>query len=67
MSKKIRTVFYAEEGHKTFIDRTMRAHNFKSESDTICYFIALGMQEHIKIMANEGATTHETQEMDIKA
>lgn len=55
VKNKQRTVFYAEEGHKTFIDRLVKTINFKSESDAICYLIALGMQKHHEIarMTNE--------------
>lgn len=46
MANKIRTVFYAEEGVKTYVDGMMRHENMKSESDAIGYLIALGMQAH---------------------
>jgi len=46
MSNKIRTVFYAEEGAKSYVDGMLRHENFKSESDAISYLIALGMQAH---------------------
>lgn len=49
MSNKIRTVFYAEEGVKTFVDSLINQENFKSESDAIGYLIALGMQRHMQI------------------
>lgn len=46
MSNKIRTVFYAEEGAKSYIDGMLRHENYKSESDAIGYLIALGMTAH---------------------
>ena len=46
MSNKVRTVFYAEEGVKTYVDGMIRHENMKSESDAIGYLIALGMQAH---------------------
>lgn len=58
MSNKIRTVFYAEEGAKTFIDRILRHENFKSESDVICYLLALGMQAHTQKKIEEVGNAH---------
>lgn len=51
---KIRTVFYALEGLKTFVDRMVKLEGFKSESDAISYLCALGMQAHNQRLAQGG-------------
>ena len=55
---KIRTVFYAEEGAKTFVSRLLSVENFKSESDAICYLLALGMQAHTQKRIQEAGDAH---------
>jgi len=50
---KIRTVFYAHEGLKTFVDRLVNVQGFKSESDAISYLCALGMTAHNQRLAQE--------------
>ena len=54
VKNKIRTVFYAQEGLKTFVDRMVKQQGFKSESDAIDYLCALGMQAHLKQLAQGG-------------
>jgi Arc/MetJ-type ribon-helix-helix transcriptional regulator len=56
--KKVRTVFYAEEGHKTFIERLLTQGSYRSESDTICYLLALGMQAHTQKQIEESGNAH---------
>lgn len=46
MGNKIRTVFYAEPGVKSYVEGMIHHENFKSESDAIGYLIALGMRAH---------------------
>lgn len=43
---KIRTVFYPEEGVRTYVQRLVSNGEFKSESDALCFLVALGMQKH---------------------
>lgn len=55
LMKKDRTVFYAEQGITSYVERMVEIEGFKSKSDAINYLIALGMQSHnhIRVAAGE--------------
>lgn len=51
---KIRTVFYAQQGLKSFVERMVALEGFKSESDAIDYLCAHGMRAHTQQPARGG-------------